>query len=203
MTYHRLPQEIPSWWKVKFWEVYFRDNEETGCIEWTFNTDRGGYGKVGLFKQTFPAHRMAYYLYYGVDPCDLMVRHKCNNRLCCNPDHLELGTAQDNADDRERSGNTYRGDRHWMHRRPEHFAALKAQGSYDAETIRGHAGANHANTRLNDLIVLELRKRRDECDGNRVLLGQLNREYAERYQMTESGVSHAGTGRTWTHLNES
>lgn len=200
MTYHRLPQEIASWWKVKFWEVYFRENTETGCLEWTMSTDRGGYGKIGLQGQTFPAHRMAYFLFYGIDPEDLLVRHKCRNRLCSNPDHLELGTAQDNADDRERDGTTYRGQDHWMKKRPEHFAMLKARGSYDARTIRNHGGPDHVNTKLNALVVKELRQRRDECKGNRYLLGQLNKEYAARFDLTESAIAHAGTGRNWKHV---
>src|ERR1035438_4324791 len=39
---------------------------------------------------------MAYQLSYGPRPDDLEVCHSCHNRLCCNPEHLSLGTHQDN-----------------------------------------------------------------------------------------------------------
>jgi hypothetical protein len=35
----------------------------------------------------------------GEIPKGGMVRHKCHNRACCNPAHLELGEAQDNVQD--------------------------------------------------------------------------------------------------------
>jgi hypothetical protein len=41
------------------------------------------------------------------------VLHHCDNRLCCNPDHLYLGTDADNVRDREvrRRGNHAKGSR--------------------------------------------------------------------------------------------
>lgn len=47
---------------------------------------------------------MAYTLTKGVIPDGLVVRHRCDNAACCNPAHLELGTALDNVRDRVERG---------------------------------------------------------------------------------------------------
>lgn len=50
------------------------------------------------------AHRIAYELINGKIPEGMLIRHRCDNKLCCNPRHLEIGTHNDNmADAVERS----------------------------------------------------------------------------------------------------
>lgn len=72
-------------------------NEQTGCWEWQKSIrQETGYGQVGGYPHT--AHRLSYMLWKG-DVSDLLVRHQCHNKVCCNPDHLLLGTELDNYHD--------------------------------------------------------------------------------------------------------
>jgi hypothetical protein len=57
-------------------------------------------------------HRIAYIIRYGDIPNKMVVRHKCDNTKCINPDHLELGTHQENMNDRNERGRTTKGSKH-------------------------------------------------------------------------------------------
>lgn len=79
------------------------------CWIWTGATTRGGYGHIRAYypeghKMT-RASRVSYALYKDFDKNEhLMVCHKCDNPLCVNPDHLFLGTSEDNAQDKVNKG---------------------------------------------------------------------------------------------------
>ena len=62
-----------------------------------------GYGVFRDGKQG-AAHRWAYRTEVGPVPTGMFVCHKCDNPPCVRPDHLFLGTPNDNVQDRERKG---------------------------------------------------------------------------------------------------
>ncbi len=70
------------------------NNTPSPCHLWrgpTSGTGRGGnYGRMSLNGQTVATHIVAYTHYYGYVPSKKQIDHLCNNRLCCNPAHLEL-----------------------------------------------------------------------------------------------------------------
>lgn len=66
------------------------------CWIWT-GYKLNGYGRFDINdRNKIYAHRYAYNLWVGEVPDDSVVHHKCSNRACCNPDHLQLTTQQDN-----------------------------------------------------------------------------------------------------------
>ena len=79
------------------------------CIEWTGCRDKFGYGMRRVNGKVRRLHLIAYEEANGPIPNGLVVRHKCDNPSCYNPDHLELGTRADNVKDRDVRGRTAKG----------------------------------------------------------------------------------------------
>lgn len=102
-------------------ERFWLHVEKTGsCWLWTGNRKPNGYGnftpKPGI---TVTTHRFVYEFIYGPIPHGMCVCHHCDIKHCVNPDHLFLGTHQDNMADRNAKGRQAHGDRHWTHTHPE------------------------------------------------------------------------------------
>ena len=66
----------------------------TGCWVWTGDINRNGYGR--RHSRTPVVHREVYSLLVESIPDGLVLDHKCKNRACCNPAHLEPVTVREN-----------------------------------------------------------------------------------------------------------
>ena len=103
-------QWVPSARRIfLFWRNVER-RDPTECWPWRGVPDQRGYGHAMVAGWATTAHRIAYALANGVEKLksDLVVMHKCDNRICCNPSHLELGTQAQNMTDMINKGR--RGD---------------------------------------------------------------------------------------------
>jgi hypothetical protein len=77
----------------------------TGCWLWEGSANHKGYGQIGVGARGMTTtHRTAYKHFKGEIPDGMQVLHRCDVPSCCNPDHLWLGTHQDNVDDKMRKG---------------------------------------------------------------------------------------------------
>jgi hypothetical protein len=86
---------------------------ESGCWIWQKNTNNGIYGKLRFKIKWYTAHRAAYEAFVGPIG-DKFVCHKCDIKLCCNPEHLFLGTQKENMKDAKDKGRMTKGtDNHF------------------------------------------------------------------------------------------
>lgn len=104
-----------SSWEERFW-TKVAIGEPGQCWLWTGYCMKLGYGQVGRRETAGDSatdvvlltHRVAWELANGPIPPDMQVCHRCDNRPCCNPGHLFLGTNDDNIADRVGKGRSHR-----------------------------------------------------------------------------------------------
>jgi len=83
----------------RFWEKVEKGD---GCWIWTGSRSPKGYGQLWSEGTFLRSHRVSWLVHFGPIPEGMWVLHHCDNPPCVRPDHLYLGTAQQNSADRER-----------------------------------------------------------------------------------------------------
>ena len=86
-----------------FKSINTHNNNPSVCWEWTGALGgRDGRGYMTLNGRKQLAHRIVYQIFNGPIADGLVIRHKCDNPVCCNPFHLELGNRSENELDKYR-----------------------------------------------------------------------------------------------------
>ena len=90
--------------KIERLKMSFDKNviKKEGCWDWSGSVDKGGYAIMSCRKScgAEKGHRASYIIHKGPIPNGLHVCHTCDNRICTNPEHLWLGTHQQNNTDK-------------------------------------------------------------------------------------------------------
>lgn len=121
---HFLQNFVPKHFEV-FSMFKFKSMVET-CIEWTAGTEKG-YGRFRVRDKRFYSHVLAWNLFRKAkiksDHTNILL-HTCDNPLCGNPFHLQLGTHQENMADMHNKGRNKTFGRESIKQKVDQFTEL-------------------------------------------------------------------------------
>jgi hypothetical protein len=150
-----------------------------GC--WLWSGSHGQHGRVSFDGAMIGTHRLSYEAFKGPIPDGLWVLHKCDVPACCNPDHLFVGTHQENVQDAVSKG------RMWA-QKPEN-RTLARERMANAAAQRDWKGEKVPTAKLTPEKVREIRACTDSL-----------RAIGRRYGIHEKSVRQIKNRRNWAHV---
>jgi len=171
--------------RERFWARVRKGRGAKACWEWQGPPARSGYGQLSarcISPHPVLTHRLAWVLTYGEIPEGLYVLHKCDNPVCVRPDHLFLGTQDDNNADRQAKGRTAAGDANGARTHPERNSFIQHGGSRLSR-------ADHPMAKLSEVDVEEIR----------AAFARMERrvDIANRYGISLTHVYRIARGHSW------
>lgn len=150
------------------------------CWQWIGGMFNNGYGQFKCLGYPRSAHRVSFFLLHGAMPSKGQACHKCDNRMCVNPNHLFDGDSKDNLRDASKKGRTMRftGSKHYSFLHPE-------------KVKRGVRVGGH---KMDDDKVREIRRK--YAAG-----GITQYQLSDQFGITVSNINHIIHKVTWAHVD--
>jgi hypothetical protein len=164
--------------RLSYFNSRYIPEPNSGCWLWTGYADKDGYGiyctgsRQAKTRKYIKAHRLSYELFCAPVPEGKIVCHKCDNPSCVNPEHLFVGTWQDNVSD------------------------MVAKGRYRSGG-KPHPGEENGRAKLSTEDVHFIRKA--HCFGVRGQPGS-TKNLAERFGVTKTVIQRIVRKESWSHI---
>lgn len=155
---------------------------EDGCWVWQRGRFAEGYGAIVIEKKTMSTHRLSWILFRGDIPKRTHVCHNCDNPPCCNPDHLFLGTTQDNTADRHEKGRDASGQKN---------GNAKLTDDEVTEIRQRYEGKYGQLTRLAEEYAVSVDQIRNIVRGKQRMTGIANKDW-KTCRLRRKGNEHLG-----------
>lgn len=159
----------------RFWKNVSKRSENE-CWNWKLSIASMGYGQVRMRGKTLHCHRVAWMLANGPIDEGMFILHKCDNKSCCNPNHLFQGTQRDNVEDMINKNRHSHGEKH-------------------SEVMKNTAskGENHYRSRLNATQVKQIREIHE--------IGELGYgPIARQFGVSTGTIQAIVSRRNWKHI---
>lgn len=140
------------------------------CWLWLGYRDKRGRGIMRAFGKPMYASRVSYILTHGSIPEGLYVLHKCDNPSCVNPNHLFLGSQQDNMQDMANKKRSTLGDRNPTRLYPERVPRGEKHHWHNNQR---QWGEDNPNAKLTQCTVDAVRQMYASGAGGYIKLGNL------------------------------
>lgn len=194
-------------------DFWVKVKKSDGCWEWQGCRDSGGYGFFWWNNKQLKAHRFLaqYILRWNI--ADLMVCHKCDNPSCVRPDHLFVGTTDDNMADMVAKGRSTKGvPKSADHRakigaarlghevKPETRAKLRAAnlGKRHTKEARAKMSAARAGVPRPDLIGKLAGENNGNCKISDAQVNEMRAAYARGEKIARIARAY-GIGESQAH----
>jgi hypothetical protein len=194
MTPRLSPQEKERRRFARFWRHVEKDG---GCWLWTGTKNNAGYGQAHWSGRHVLAHRASWEMHNGPAPAGMHICHRCDVRLCVRPDHLFLGTPDDNVQDMIAKGRMSTGRAHGDKTR----GALNGSRLHPDRLARGDRNGSRLHP--------ESRPRGEACGSSKLTTAQViairadrrkHQEIANDYGLARLTVLRIKKGRAWAHV---